>query len=85
MCYMLKTKIFNTTDYWKQRDTLQTKLQACRQLNKTYTNTMKQMITVHYKKPLLLYKKTLAHIKILLNCIVNVDPENDNIFYVEAN
>jgi len=31
------------------------------------------------------YKKTLAHIKILLNCIVNVDPENDNIFYVEAN
>lgn len=46
---------------------------------------MKQMITVHYRKPLLLYKKTLAHIKILLNCIVNVDPENDNIFYVEAN
>lgn len=30
MCYMLKTKIFNTTDYWKQTNTLQTKLQACR-------------------------------------------------------
>ena len=30
MCYMLKTKIFNTTDYWNQRDKLQTKLQACR-------------------------------------------------------